>query len=480
MTDTIAIDFGTMRTKLAYHDAQRNRVELMRLGLDERPFIPSLFFLGEDGRRLFGDAAAELLDSDCSGFLNNPLKRELRLQLVRAGNRARATPTELLSILFGGLRTRTKEIACFHGALPTGIVLTVPAQYGPPDKDILTAAAREAGFLCITFIDEPISAAQAWLAETGGNEEYVVVLDCGGGTLDWACLQRTSVGKFDVIPALPPGGDNRIGGYDIDEELFGRVDDAVSDEGNRAELKDKRSHIQNQIRMLKEKHSRTGAGGQIRVGNASVDIPAEVVDDIIMHRYISQACQNLSSFLEKVRDRLKIETPTVLLVGGSARLRGFKEVLAQQCRCKPVLWERSEYATVLGALQDAVTQNQGPVRHPQNPASAKVILHARARQPMLVRQPQKPVSAKGLPDDKLQNEVGSPAQKEVKPPPYRKPEVQATQEQPPAVQPRKKKRSCFVRCLGFAVIIWGLLLILYGQGYLLHGIIIILIGFCII
>ena len=69
MNDTIAIDFGTMRTKLSYIDPQRNSAELMRLGQDERPFVPSVFFLGEDGRRLFGDDATEYLDSDPLAFL---------------------------------------------------------------------------------------------------------------------------------------------------------------------------------------------------------------------------------------------------------------------------------------------------------------------------------------------------------------------------------------------------------------------------
>lgn len=377
MIDTIAIDFGTMRTKVAYRDPMRNTLELMRLGQDERPFVPSLFFLGEDGRRLFGDEAADFLDSDPLGFLPRPLKRELREQWVRAGNRVKATPTELLSILFAGLRKRTSEIACFRDAPPKGLVLTVPAQYGPPDRDILTASARNAGFHddCITFIDEPIAAAQAWLAELNGKEEYVVVLDCGGGTLDWACLHRTAAGKFEMMPDLPAGGDNRVGGYDIDESMYVIVDDAITDENTRTELHAKQSYIRDQIRALKEKHSRTGSGGKIRVGNVPVEIPPEVIDDIITRRFISQACQNLCSYLEKVRDRLKIEKPTVLLVGGSARLRGFKEAVEQQGRCQAVWWERSEYATVLGAVlpsaQEGHTQSNVSLVPCRKPIDAK-------------------------------------------------------------------------------------------------------------
>lgn len=352
MNDMIAIDFGTMRTKLAYVDPQRNTAELMRLGQDERPFVPSIFFLDENGCHLFGDDAAEHLDSDPSAFLPRPLKRDLREENVRAGNRVKAKPKELLTLLFKGLRDRTSEIPCFRDAAPTGVFLTVPAQYGPPDEKILKWAAHEAGFHedRIKLIIEPVAAAQAWLAEVGGSEDYVVVLDCGGGTLDWACLQRSEGGRFDLIPDLPPGGDNRVGGFDIDEELLKVVDDAITDVPARKELEAKFCPIRDEVRKIKEKYSRTGAGGKVCVGTVSVELSGEIIEGIIASRYITQACQNLCSYLDKVRARLKIETPTVLLVGGSARLRGFKKAVEEQGRCKAVWWERSEYATVLGAF----------------------------------------------------------------------------------------------------------------------------------
>jgi hypothetical protein len=44
MTETIAIDFGTSRTKLAYVAPATGQPELMRLGHDERTYIQSLFY----------------------------------------------------------------------------------------------------------------------------------------------------------------------------------------------------------------------------------------------------------------------------------------------------------------------------------------------------------------------------------------------------------------------------------------------------
>lgn len=374
MKNTISIDFGTTRTKMAYFDPNKGSVELARLGHKDHPFIPSLFFLRADGQHLYGDEAAEYLDSEPLGFLHDPLKRKLREATVRAGNRVIATPTGLLTLMFSGLRAKTSEISCFRqNPPPTAIRLTVPVQYGPPDRRILTEAAQRAGFQydSITLIDEPVAAAQAWLADQGGDDEYIVVLDCGGGTLDWACLHRGKAGRFEIIPELPAGGDNRIGGLNIDEELLSLIEDTITDESSRQLLQSERCTFLELIRRVKEGYSKTGDGNKIKVGNQNIEITANFIDDVISRRYIDQTCQSLLPYIEKVRDRLKLANPTVLLVGGSARLRGLKEAITKQCKCNAIWWERSEFATVLGAGQPSTHE-----KHAQSNISA-VVCHKR-------------------------------------------------------------------------------------------------------
>ena len=353
MNDMIAIDFGTMRTKLSYVHPERNTVELMKLGQNDRPFVPSIFFLREDGRREFGDDAALYLDSEPLGFLRNPLKRDIQEEIVRAGNRVKATPTELLAYMFQHLRERTTEIPCFKDALPTRLILTKPAKASAAFESVLAISAHRAGFIeeSIRFVDEPVAAAQAWLTEAGGKEEYVIVLDCGGGTLDWAFLHRVDDNRFEVFPDLPPDNDPKVGGFDIDDALYALVDDAITDEDTRLELQTKCCFFREELRRIKEMYSRKGSGGTIRIGTTPVEITPDVLEVTIRRRFVSQACKDLSSYLEKVRSKAKLDKPTVLLVGGSARLRGFQQAITEQCKCNAVWWERSEYATVLGALR---------------------------------------------------------------------------------------------------------------------------------
>ena len=371
MTNTIAIDFGTMRTKLAYIDTSRNKPEVMRLGHDDKPYIPSIFYLGKDGKRLFGDKALDFLEDDPIGFLRRPLKRDLRESLVRAGNREKASPTELLTLLIAGLRKRAKELPAFHKQLPSSLYLTIPVQYGPPDERVLMEAALGAGFEegKVYFVKEPVSAAQVWLSELGGAEEYVVVLDCGGGTLDWACLHRTKSGEFEIVVDPPPGGDNKVGGYNIDDNIYEVIKDRTEDESILKELETRSSYVRDQIRIIKEKYSRSKVGGRIKIAGANIEIGGAELESIIQNRFIDQVCDNFGPYISKVKDKLKLSNPSVLLVGGSSRIRGLKEALQEREKCNPIWWERSDYATVLGALpiekNDKFITKQKNVMKPQ-------------------------------------------------------------------------------------------------------------------
>src|SRR5690348_6609419 len=107
MTRTVAIDFGTSRTKVAYWSPRSNQPELMRFALD-RPFLPSLFYLARDSERiLWGSEAEEMLARDPTGIVE-VLKRRLQERYIRA-NRRQIAPGDLLARFFAYLRERTSQ-----------------------------------------------------------------------------------------------------------------------------------------------------------------------------------------------------------------------------------------------------------------------------------------------------------------------------------------------------------------------------------
>jgi actin-like ATPase involved in cell morphogenesis len=347
----ISIDFGTSRTKMAHYDEYNPKMELFRIGEGEMPYIPTVFYLSGNGERYLGDTALEFIIDDPLGFLEIPLKRCIRDEVILTGNGQKSTPVELLSLLFKTLRKKASQKTQFINNPPTGVVLTIPVRYGPADEDILKRAAINAGFdeHQISFIHEPVAAAQAWFSETKQMSKYIVVLDCGGGTLDWACLRQKQSGGFEIVAELPSDGDTRIGGYDIDEELYTYVR-SNANEDERDYCRSNRARILHQLRGIKERYCKTQTGGEIRLSKQRIIVSPKLINDKIDNRYIKQTIKTISPYLDKVRNFIQEPRPKVLMVGGSSRLTKLREVLQEECACDTIIWERSEFATVLGAI----------------------------------------------------------------------------------------------------------------------------------
>jgi hypothetical protein len=336
---------------MAYIDSNTGKPELFRIGEDDKPYIPSLFYISNDGDILCGDDAMFLGKDDPSGLLDQPLKRSLRESIIIAGNGHKTTPKILLQTLFVKLCEKLRHHPDFSNDIENKIVLTIPAQYGPSDELLIRDAAVDAGFKDehITFVYEPIAAAQAWLNVTNRQSEFLIVLDCGGGTLDWACLKQPKPGIFELVHDLPPGGDNRIGGYDIDEELYKHMlCNLPQDE--MAFSRKNRNLILLQIQALKEKYSKTEKEGILSLSKTKYKIPVSDIEEIIMNRYVHQAISSITPYIERATSRYGNSKPYLLLVGGSSRFKLLYDELMKSEKCTPVIWERSEYATVLGAV----------------------------------------------------------------------------------------------------------------------------------
>jgi len=348
MTSSVAIDFGTTRTKLAYRP-EKGRPELMRFEHD-RPYAPSLFYLARDTETiLWGEAAEEMLSDDPAGVVD-VLKRKLREAQIRVGRR-REAPQRLLTYMLSELRRKAGEqVAALEGRAPARAVLTLPALYGPVEEKILREAAGEAGFAEVELVAEPVAAARAWLAETGEAAEEVVVFDAGGGTLDWAYLRRTD-DDFCIVPECPPGGDRLVGGHDIDMELLNLLRDELDDRVAEKELTERQVHYLAELRVLKERLGRGLPPKPLRVGPHSVTLDELKMRARIEERFVAQACIGLGSYLKQVRAARGAHPVPVLLVGGSSRLEGLQAALEQRLGCTTVRWERSEYATVLGGVR---------------------------------------------------------------------------------------------------------------------------------
>lgn len=387
MTKRIAIDFGTERTKVAYLPGPGRSPELLRFVHEdsERSFVPSLFYLPKESDQiLFGFDAEAMLEEDPIGVIDD-LKRRLHEGRRRANGRE-ATPQAMLVQLFAFLRQHAGlNIPAFDGTPPDEVVLTVPPGFGPAQRDVVKQAALEAGFgSVVDMIDEPVAAARAWLADGGDHVDHIVVLDCGGGTVDWAYLRRDETGAIRVAANCPPGGIDRLGGRDVDEGLVELVERKLADVGEDSiEFGvTRRARLRARLRRIKEAVVR-GSQTQftVRVGDRAVTLDRSEVETVAFDQFIARGADGLRAFIDRVEKAFpKQEVPRVLIVGGSGRLAGLKEAIAKSGH-DVVAWDRADFASAIGALSDEVVSGAGGGRARKDHQAEKRVPGAESASP---------------------------------------------------------------------------------------------------
>ena len=225
--------------------------------------------------------------------------------------------------------------------------------FGPDEEGLLREAALAAGFEEAEVVSEPEAAARAWLAETGEAADEVIVLDCGGGTVDWAWLRRRD-GIFRLVADCPPDGRRDVGGHDVDEALLEAVREALTGDAEALrEIEAERPRYLARVRGIKESVGQGRAPRPLRVGRREVALDAARVQAAAEAWLVTRTLEGFSGFLDRVRaERRRLghegAEPPVLLVGGSARLPGLEPAVAA-LGCRTTIGIGRTSPTVLGA-----------------------------------------------------------------------------------------------------------------------------------
>lgn len=192
---TIGIDLGTTASVVAV--AKDGHAKVIKLD-NANATVPSVVNYSEKvpivGR------AAFLKDSSATVLA---VKRHMGTDTKFFGR----TPAEVSADILSFLKKMTERRL---GEKVDAAVITVPAHFSELQRMATKQAASLAGIKVIRLVNEPTAAAIAF----GINQNGIfAVYDLGGGTFDFSIL-RVIDGVFQV---LATGGDNYLGGNDIDE-----------------------------------------------------------------------------------------------------------------------------------------------------------------------------------------------------------------------------------------------------------------------
>ncbi|MBN1242567.1 MAG: Hsp70 family protein [Spirochaetales bacterium] len=211
----IGIDFGTTNALIAWLDSGSPVIVPNDRGAR---FTPSVVSYAPGGEVLVGESAKNRAIA-APGDTVRAVKRLLGSgSPVLAGGRPRR-PEEIAAEIFRKLRADAER---FLGFPVERAVVTVPARFSDAQRRSLREAAALAGIDALRLVNEPTAAAlaRAWLDRRKPDADtLVLVYDFGGGTFDVTVLRSRGA----ACEVLASAGDDRLGGLDIDAELYAEV-----------------------------------------------------------------------------------------------------------------------------------------------------------------------------------------------------------------------------------------------------------------
>lgn len=390
----VSIDLGSARIKLGYY-TDSGDFKLMRSGWGEK-YMPATAVIDRDrdSTLLFGEAAEDAL-KDPGRHLSIPrafvnIKDSFGSYVRRLFGILTLKPQEdpwihTRAAHLKEMREMASAELAFGGQPPDVVYLAYSPLYSDKQREMLEAAATEAGFKTVHLVSEPIAVGQAFLGEEARNlSRDVLLVDCGGWSLDISYLDRKLLSPTSTLELKSLSF--KVGGEKVDEALITRVRRA----GNLT-LKAPRPFkvVQLRVRELKEAFCANRLPEQCTImvprhdGHRAEQVPVVLkktdFEDAIQE-YITRVCSHVVKYLESQR-RLVRELKnsgrklSLVLVGGSSQVSELKDALPAQLNdvfginsdLFPTSEFNAQYAVVKGALP--VPAQHAPEAEPEHDSS---------------------------------------------------------------------------------------------------------------
>jgi molecular chaperone HscA len=290
-------------------------------------------------KRLFGKSKDEIENSPAfPGSIKKLLdKNSSKVKLNILGELL--TPVEIAAKIFARLKQNAESY------LKTKVekaVVTMPAYFDDAAKAEVMLAARLAGFNVLRLLAEPTAAAYAYGINKKVTGTYVVY-DLGGGTFDVSVLNM----EKGVIQVVAIGGDNMLGGDDIDLLIKDFITGKYNLQGSDHELlllaREVKKHLsyeekfsQSSLRASKRERGnptlntykmdcRVGSN-ELLAGDKSIEIDRATLENLI--------APLIERTIKITREVWTKEVNAIILVGGSTRIPFVRKLLEQNFNTK--------------------------------------------------------------------------------------------------------------------------------------------------
>ena len=228
-------------------------------------------------------------------------------------------------------------------------VITVPSNFNDIQREIIKKNFISIGFNVIRIINEPSAAALSYgLTSTCQDEEKILVVDLGGGTLDITLLLKEN-GFFEILHSI---GLNDLGGNDFTKVIYEFILKQYPDFDN-----NKLNQLWYTCQNAKEKLS--------WVDNFEIKIPNyNNKNDLLFNLNIKKfynLCNNLIDKFENILNDINNnfnDIKYIIMVGNSSKMPIIKSTIEKIFNKQPWLHPNMESVVSEGAcLYGAILEN---------------------------------------------------------------------------------------------------------------------------
>ena len=247
---TFGIDFGTVNSAISYYNVSTKKVEIIPNNQGNFTSSTMIYFSKDSNEILYGDIVKDLLNSsNNSNYLENIITNIKRLigvsytkfqmdinlkscfsrnliinkndkiffKITYFNEEREYSVEDLIKLYLNYLKTII--LNKFPHQLELSCCLTVPAYFNDTQRIIMKSCAESVDFNVLRILNEPTSAALCYAksSKRETSQEYILVIDCGGGTTDLSLLHLDYTETLYEVKNT--AGDNFLGGEDITNAL---------------------------------------------------------------------------------------------------------------------------------------------------------------------------------------------------------------------------------------------------------------------